>query len=128
MKRCGNQRKETLQIVNTLFFGSRWRNHPAVLMWEDYPQELIRYGEAMCREWISRGYKDTCLPKFAALKELFSGEDEKPWWLGNERFHESHRSNLLRKKPDYYSQFNWMLPDDLPYFWPSKELQLMRVI
>lgn len=40
-------------------------------------------------------------------------------WLGNEFFHESHQSNLLRKDYAYYSQFNWNVPDDLPYIWPK---------
>jgi hypothetical protein len=45
-----------------------------------------------------------------------------PPWLGNESFHASHRSNLLRKDFDYYSQFKWTEPTTLPYIWPSKDL------
>lgn len=33
-------------------------------------------------------------------------------------FHASHRSNLLRKDPVWYSQFNWTEPNNLPYVWP----------
>lgn len=32
--------------------------------------------------------------------------------------HASHRSNLLRKEPEYYTQFGWTEPPDLPYVWP----------
>jgi hypothetical protein len=41
-----------------------------------------------------------------------------PPWLGDEAFHASHRSNLLRKNPEWYGQFGWTEPDDLPYVWP----------
>jgi hypothetical protein len=42
-----------------------------------------------------------------------------PPWLGDERLHASHRSNLLRKDPEHYGQFEWTEPDDLPYWWPE---------
>ena len=41
-----------------------------------------------------------------------------PWWMGDPRLHDSHKSNLLRKYPEYYRQFGWDVPEDLPYFWP----------
>jgi hypothetical protein len=55
-----------------------------------------------------------------------------PLWFGNEAFHRSHQSNLLRKAHtmtdkqmafariprDYYDQFWPNVPDDLPYVWP----------
>jgi hypothetical protein len=42
----------------------------------------------------------------------------KPNWIGDEKFHASHRSNLLRKDKEFYGKFGWAEPDDLPYFWP----------
>jgi len=42
-----------------------------------------------------------------------------PAWLGTDTFHASHRSNLLRKDPDYYGQWGWTEPSDLPYIWPQ---------
>ena len=44
-----------------------------------------------------------------------------PPWLGDSRFHDSHKSNLFRKDPEYYSVFGEEVPHDLPYFWPTKE-------
>lgn len=32
--------------------------------------------------------------------------------------HASHRSNLLRKEPEHYTQFGWTEPPDLAYVWP----------
>jgi geranylgeranyl diphosphate synthase type I len=39
-------------------------------------------------------------------------------WLGDKKFHASHRSNLLRKDSKYYSQFKWSEPNNLEYVWP----------
>lgn len=41
-----------------------------------------------------------------------------PHWFGSEEFHASHRSNLLRKDPDHYSQFEWTEGPDIEYVWP----------
>jgi len=43
---------------------------------------------------------------------------EYPVWLYDEEFHASHRSNLLRKDPEYYGRFGWQELPDLPYLWP----------
>jgi len=41
--------------------------------------------------------------------------------LGNKDFHASHRSKLLFKDPEWYSQWGWVEDDDMEYFWPTKE-------
>ena len=120
MRRLGKQRVETLQILNALTdpeYG--WQNHPAVNMWRGYEYELIEYGIAICNEWISRGYKDTCLGKIAEKIDSIpeDGVDFPPW-IGSMDFHRSHQSNLLRKDPVYYNQFFSDVPADLEYVWP----------
>jgi hypothetical protein len=42
-----------------------------------------------------------------------------PSWLGDEAFHLSHRSALVRKDPDFYRPLFRDVPDDLPYVWPA---------
>ena len=42
-----------------------------------------------------------------------------PRWLGDEAFHLSHRSNLVRKDPEFYRLRFGDVPDDLPYVWPT---------
>lgn len=117
-QRLGKQRVETLQLLKALAGQTKgWRTHPAALMWRGYERQLALYGLSMCAEWIARGYQDTCAEKITALAGLFTGSG-KPDWLGERVFHASHRSNLLRKDHNYYSQFNWSEPDDLPYVWP----------
>ena len=127
MKRLGKQRVEVLQILNCLLdpHSKRgWKNHPAVKMWKHHEGALANYGGVICQEWITRGYKDTCLDKIYNVFYNNTTFEErahkflKPAWYGDTRIHVSHQSNLLRKDPTYYgSQFN-DVPSDLPYFWP----------
>ena len=117
-KRLGKQRVEAKQIHN-IVSGARttggWRRHPAVLMWMGHAGALALYHDFMIDEWVARGYKNT-------MPHLWTGEDDfdMPAWLGDERVHESHRSNLLRKDPDHYGKYEWAEADDLPYFWPTE--------
>lgn len=95
--------------------------HPAVTMWRGSEHALMAYQNAVCDEWMSRTYKDTCKEKTQFLLDscdtgLSLGFPE---WLGDEDFHRSHQSNLVRKHPVYYRQFFPDVPDDLPYIWPS---------
>lgn len=121
-KRLGKQRVEVLQILNALHeISYGWQNHPAVRMWRNYEPQLCEYGLTICEVWIARGYKDSCASKIekhldwctAGLYEL-----EKPPWFGDEAFHLSHQSNLIRKDPLYYGPLFPGVPNDLPYVWP----------
>lgn len=117
--RLGKQRVEAWQILCALWYGGGFANHPAVKMWRGHTLCLTTYGLVMCTEWLSRGYRDTLLPRFA---EYHAGDDsspEPPAWLGDPEFHLSHRSNLLRKNPGHYRQFWPDDPADLPYVWPT---------
>lgn len=130
-QRLGCQRKETFQILTAATKGSGgWYNHPATVMWKDHLHALCNYGITMSTEWLSRGYVDNMRPRFYALQTLFEDTGLPPW-IGNEDFHISHRSNLLRKgkerldlkgKSDILDRYRSMWPDvrdDLPYVWPS---------
>lgn len=115
-RRLGKQRVEVLQILNALHGVSRgWQNHPATRMWKGYEPALWLYGQTVIGEWVARGYQNNMmLPGEYTLDEV-----EFPPWLGDERFHASHRSNLLRKDPLWYGQFGWDESPDLPYVWPA---------
>jgi len=121
MKRLGKQRVETLQIMKALndpTYG--WQNHPAVKMWRGRRGALMMYQEAICNEWTSRGYKDTCLEKTRAIMEdVPTSEWNKPNWLGNEDIHRSHRSNLLRKFPEHYAEYFSDVDGTMEYVWPE---------
>jgi hypothetical protein len=116
-KRLGKQRVEAYQILNIVSGKnptSGWRHHPAVLMWFEYENALKIYMNEAIKEWISRSFKNTM------EYSVTHGEVIYPWWFGVEMFHASHRSNLLRKDFEFYSQFGWKEPIDLPYFWPRR--------
>jgi len=113
-QRLGKQRLEADWLIRTLEENGPRRHHPAAKMWEGHVAWLIDYYNETLTQWISRGYKNTM--EFRP-KRAFLGE--KPWWLGYQPFHDSHKSNLLRKKPGFYGIYLWggMSPD-LEYIWP----------
>ena len=113
-RRLGKQRVEASQIISTIVNGSRWINHPAVKMWKNHINALSLYMNCMIEEWIRRGYINNM--KIVTITHPIMYPD----WLGNEDFHASHRSNLLRKKYDWYIRFGWTEPIDLDYIWPVK--------
>lgn len=121
-KRLGKQRVETLQIINALMGKTKgWVNHPATRMWSGHEHLLAVYGKAMCIEWRRRGYKDSLLPRFEEFCEMFPASTGAPAWLGDERLHVSHQSNLVRKMPEFYSNVFPNVTADLPYFWPENK-------
>lgn len=132
-RRLGKQRVECLQLLHGLlrqktvqmvtgwmlipFNPKGWVNHPASKMWRGYEASLAEYAIECCDEWIRRDYRDTCRPRIILLVPT-ADPAIKPSWFGCEAFHASHRSNLLRKDPKWYSQFEWREPPGLPYIWP----------
>lgn len=126
-QRLGKQRVEVLQILKALLPDQTelledkrrrgWVNHSATKMWRGHPDALAMYGVIICREWLSRGYRDTCLAKIEATLPS-TGKSEMPPWLCDTAFHRSHQSNLVRKKPEHYRLYFPTVPDDLPYVWP----------
>ena len=112
-RRLGKQRVEAFQILNALAGKSKgWTNHPATKMWRGYENALAFYNDLCLEEWVRRGYKNTM------KKEESYGAIRLPGWLGREDIHASHRSNLLKKDPEFYGKFGWTEPDDLAYVWP----------
>lgn len=116
-QRLGKQRVEAKQILQAIQYGpgAGWYNHPACRMWRGHESALALYGAAVCKEWIGRGYKDNLFPFFL---ERIQENVILPPWLGQDTFHASHQSNLLRKLPTHYARFCWDVPNDLPYVWP----------
>lgn len=145
--RLGNQVwREGLTLIR-----GGWKNHPARKMWEGYEHHLGKYllaGIAVLKERTGKDYKDVRLKIEVEMEK--HPDTGAPFWVGDELFHASHRSNLLRKVNEaiqkaviaidtnhprkdhyitvanytksWYSQFNWMEPSDLPYVWPTPKL------
>jgi hypothetical protein len=114
-RRLGKQRVEARQLIAAIEGKTKgWRNHPAAIMWRDYKNALIEYSNIMITEWINRGYNNTM--KIIEVENIIY-----PYWFGDNEFHASHRSNLLRKDKKWYCKFDWKENDDLPYIWPKQK-------
>jgi hypothetical protein len=114
-RRLGKQRVETFQVLNILLDRTPtkgWRNHPVTRMWSGYECALQVYQNYTIQEWVNRGYKNNM-----QFEEILIPSPQMPSWFGDEEFHRSHRSNLLRKDYEYYSQF-FDEPTNLEYSWP----------
>lgn len=134
VRRLGKQRVEALQVLRGLTVpGHGWRRHPAVLMWAGYEEALVRYGIQVCLRWRGLGHTDTCEATLRKdlreslgiteprLQAELAETGDLPPWLGDEEFHRSHRSALVRKDPDFYGPLFPDVPPDLPYVWPESD-------
>lgn len=118
-KRLGKQRVETYQIISAITRRPKldgtpykgWLNHPCTVMWKNHVPALKLYMNISITEWIERGFKNTM-----GLEEI-NEEIVLPPFIGNERFHSSHRANLLKKEPDFYSKYQWTENPQDPYVW-----------
>lgn len=127
--RLGKQRVENLQIATALLTGRGWVHHPATKAWDGYEPALLSYHRAIVTEWTSRGFTDTTLGKMLAL---FTEHGEplvgpEPWWLRNPAYHRAHRSNLLRKMPEHYSDYWPDLSPRYEYIWPDHANRSFRL-
>lgn len=103
------------------------RHSPPVTMWRGSELMLIAYGTAMCEEWKSRGQRDSLGDRiFAYATEAFEtgalnphDNGNKPWWLGNEGFHMSHKSGLIALRPEFYRPKWPTVGADLPMVMPG---------
>lgn len=131
--RLGKQRVEAMQILQILYGQSGgWSNHPAVLMWKGYEDALTLYTMCICKAWTERNYRDNVFEKVKMIYKSANGFDvhhkpispshniKFPIWLDKEQMFAGYRSNLLRKNYDFYKQYGWTEPLDLPYYWPTK--------
>lgn len=113
-RRLGKQRVETYQVLNILLGRTQskgWVNHPVTKMWRGYEEALKLYQNFTISEWINRGYKNNM-----SFEDINESKIIMPLWMGDERIHRSHRSNLLRKDFQYYSQY-FDEPTDIEYYW-----------
>ena len=105
----------------------RYKNHPCWKMWRFAQSELCDYGLTICNEWIGRGCNDTTKWKFEAVKPyLVDNEFNYPLiWINYDPLFAGQRSNLIRKKPEFYKLHGWNEPDNLEYIWVDNGEGLM---
>ncbi len=110
-RRLGKQRVEAYQIIRAIKYEGGWQHHPAVKMWRGHINALKLYYNLSLDEWVGRGYRNNM------QKMAIRGKISYPAWFGRNCFHAAHRSNLMRKDLNFYRQYNWSEPSDLPYLW-----------
>jgi hypothetical protein len=122
-RRLGKQRVECGQLITALQEQKGgWVNHPATKMWNGHITALMLYRDVCIREWVRRGYTNNM--HYLLFNDRhepisFMYEIKMPPWLGEPKFHASHRSNLLRKDPEFYGKFGWTESTDMEYVWPK---------
>ena len=119
-RRLGKQRVESKQIIDTLTGVSEgWKNHPAVKMWSGHVEALKTYYDWNLYIWEERGYRNIKLKPFrpCLFKHQYEILHGMPEWFGGD-IHSSHRSALLYKKFEFYSQYGWTEEPKLDYVWP----------
>lgn len=88
--RLRKQLVECGQILDVLSGKSDgWKNHPAVKQWVGFEESLISYTNQISAECSRRNFNSIPIQKV--------GYGKFPGWLGDEKFHSSHRSKLLWK-------------------------------
>jgi len=92
-------------------------NHPVYKMWHKNISSLMIYHDFFMNEAKIRGINTKPFYFFDNWFELLN--ENTPDWLDNKAFHNAHKSNLLRKDPEFYGKYNWNLPDNLEYIWPE---------
>ncbi len=115
-KRLIKQSVENLQILKSLsgmYSSGAWSNHPAVKMWKGHEDWLFLYNEAIIKDIIQRGYKNTTHIEFDDIyeKNFMGMESDKPWWLGDNNLHYTHKGRLFEKNPEHY----WFYQDYSDY-------------
>lgn len=115
--RCSNQVYEAKAILLHLTEGwyKRYARHPVMNMWRGYEPALATYMKVFKNECDKRKLNLGYDIDFFEIKNLVM-----PEWLGMPEFHECHRANLVRKKPDWYLQFGWKESGVIGYKWPKK--------
>jgi len=132
-KRLIKQSVENLQILKSLsgmYESGAWSNHPAVKMWRGHEDFLFLYNEAIIKEIILRGYKNTTHIQFDEIyEENFLGlESDTPRWLNNKKLHYTHKGRLFEKDPEHYyfysdfadyKEMGYTCCESCNYYWPT---------
>ena len=121
--RLGNQIwREGKGLLTSLLVTKRGR-WPALEMWRGHERALADYCRIGAMVMDQRGwYRPEVRARWHAyFEDLMFGlpDTGPPAWIGDQAVHDSHKSALMRKNPEWYGQFGWAVPHDLEYVWPK---------
>ena len=118
-KLCTEEQKKLYKLVDKKM---PWWTHVATLSWVGNLEALKYYYNTILQEWINRGYNNT-MQAFP-----INGPIVLPAWFGDHRIHQSHRSKLYQKDPEYYSIFKEdFTPATADYVWPRNQFTMEQL-
>ena len=106
MRRLQNQRTEARFVLEWLEqTGSYFdlSDYGAARMWQGFRDALALYYNAMLEEYSRRGKTNGPTMQPAHVP----AQVDMPPWIGDARFHSSHRAVLLQKDAAHYGAFGW---------------------
>ncbi|KAH8068819.1 hypothetical protein JL721_6389 [Aureococcus anophagefferens] len=110
-KRLQNQRTEARFVLEWLEGrGFELEAYGAARMWRGYRDALAAYYNACLEAYEARGKTNGPTMPRAAVPTRW----ERPPWLGDGRFHASHRAQLLEKNRAYYERHGWREATEAP--------------
>ena len=110
-KRLQNQRTEARFVLEWLEGrGFELEAYGAARMWKGSRAALAAYYNACLEAYEARGKTNGPTMPRAAVPTRW----ERPPWLGDGRFHASHRAQLLEKNRAYYERHGWREATEAP--------------
>ncbi len=94
---------------------------PVCNIWGEYYRFLIWYAAAIRSEWVvtrKLSLQELCCDNMWGLNWSRPSENQKPWWIRDERYLNAQRSSLLSLDYFYYCRFGWDLHIELNFWWP----------
>ena len=120
-----NRVRTNCQLMAKAFLEpSRWCYHPSFKAWKPYYKAFQYYHDCVVKEWIGRGF-NTKAVLFGAPKPE---RKDMPWFIGNDRYHSSMRSNLIRLNFTYKERCEWVEDGKQPYLWPNNNTYQLDLI
>jgi len=91
-------------------------HHPLHKIWKNYLDGLKFYHDVFLFECLFVRHINTVMKPFYKFNSVTQKDFIYPDLIGYEPFHRSMRSMLVKKKPDFYSQYGWEILDE-NYIW-----------
>lgn len=91
------------------------------LAWKDHEVSLCWYGIVLCVEMERRQLHASSRARLEWHLDMASAgafSMDRPDWVGDERVHTSHQSQLIAHNPRVYAPAFPGIPDNLPVWWP----------
>lgn len=110
-KRLLNQAYISSRLARSILLEKDWHKIPAARMWGGREGGLLAFHDFCIEEAMRRGLTTPLVPFNRRAYVL-------PMWFGDEKYHGSLRSTLLREDPAFYRRYDWKDNPEDPCLWP----------